>query len=590
MRWIALLAFFLVLTGSALAAGSDEQYLDIYNGILQADSLLQNGQQEAAALRYVQAQTDLQKLHAEHPTWNPDVVKYRLDYLTEKLQALSKFVAATNAVPSAVTAPAKPLAVAAPVPAQPSTAALEQQIAGLQVQIRSLSDANVELQGKLKEALSVQPASVSPAELAKAEEKIVALQKERDLLAVALEQEKAANSLKAARPAEVQPAESPKLAPEERDQLKQLQADIAKDEAEIARLKHSLVEAEKKLAAANQELESVKTSRTAEAQSTADTKGLGEERDKLKAELAERSKDLAEAEAHNNAELFRLRAALQQAEQRRDELEKKLAAAPPEQSARETTVPAQPEKSASARQVEQLQARIAVLEAEPVPYTAEELALLKKVPAPLPAELPKTALPDRHVYSSSDLPPGAGGLWADALNALIEHDYAAAEKKFNEVLLQDEKNVYVLDHLADAQFGAGQLAECEKTVQRSLALDPDAAAGLYLLGLLRYRQDRLDEALDALSRSAKLNPTNSTTQNFLGCVLADKGLRPAAETALRKALQCDPENGDAHYNLAVIYAGNKPPSLELARWHYKRAVALGHAKSETLDKLLAGSP
>jgi len=60
MRWLAILAFFLVLTGSALAAGSDEQYLDIYNEILQGDGLMQSGHSEDAALRYLQAQTDLQ--------------------------------------------------------------------------------------------------------------------------------------------------------------------------------------------------------------------------------------------------------------------------------------------------------------------------------------------------------------------------------------------------------------------------------------------------------------------------------------------------------------------------------------------------
>jgi Flp pilus assembly protein TadD len=96
--------------------------------------------------------------------------------------------------------------------------------------------------------------------------------------------------------------------------------------------------------------------------------------------------------------------------------------------------------------------------------------------------------------------------------------------------------------------------------------------------------------LDALSLSARSNPTNSSTQNYLGCVLADKGLRPAAETAFRKALQCDPDYADAHYNLAVVYAGNKPPSLELARWHYKRALALGHPKSATVEKSLGQNP
>jgi tetratricopeptide (TPR) repeat protein len=246
-----------------------------------------------------------------------------------------------------------------------------------------------------------------------------------------------------------------------------------------------------------------------------------------------------------------------------------------------------------------------VLEANPVPYTPEELALLQKSstnsPAALPsatavtsspstAEVPETDPQPRHIYSSQDLPPGAGALWADAMHASMEQDYATAEQKFNEVLSQDETNVYVLAHLAEAQFAADHLPDCEKSLKRSLAIDPNDPASLYLLGLLRYRQNRLDEALAALSLSAKFNPTNSATQNYLGCVLADKGFRPAAETALRKALQGDPDYADAHFNLAVVYAGNQPPSLALARWHYKRALALGHAKSASLEKMLADTP
>ena len=44
MRWIASLALFLVLTGVARAAASDDQYLDIYNEVMQADSLQKDGQ------------------------------------------------------------------------------------------------------------------------------------------------------------------------------------------------------------------------------------------------------------------------------------------------------------------------------------------------------------------------------------------------------------------------------------------------------------------------------------------------------------------------------------------------------------------
>jgi Tfp pilus assembly protein PilF len=665
MRWISTMALLLVLAGAALAAGSDEQYLDIYNEILQADTLQQGGQAGAAALRYLQAQTDLQKLQTEHPTWNPDIVKFRLDYLAERLQALAKFLPTTNAPASAAVQPAASGQPAASD--QPTIASLQQQNAGYQEQIRSLTAVNTELEGKLKEALSVQPAAVSPDELAKAEAKINALQKERDLLAVALEQEKTASTnaiaeavsasesklaaamkelealkaahaadtesakqaqeelarlkdvsvesdkvmaaatrelelLKELRPSEAPVADASKQTPETGDQLKQAMAEISTDETEIARLKDAVAEAEKKWAAANNELTALKAARPAETPTEAPattattapaeapvadaTKAIMEERDRLKEELAARSKDLADAEAHHNEELLSVRTALQQAEQRRDELEKQLAAGAPAQPARDATA-AQPESAAVADRLEQLQARVAVLEANTVPYTSEELAILKLPPSHQVAEPPKPAPQARHVHSIKDLPAGAGALWKEALTATtVDHNYDLAEQKFNEVLRLDPNNVYVLAYLANAQFAAGHLQDCEKSVERALAVEPDDAGSLYLLGVLRYRQNRLDDALDALSLSAKYNPTNSATQNFLGCVLADKGLRTAAETALRKAVQTDPDYAEAHFNLAVVYVGNQPPSLELARWHYKKSLVLGHARSEMLEKLL----
>jgi tetratricopeptide (TPR) repeat protein len=211
---------------------------------------------------------------------------------------------------------------------------------------------------------------------------------------------------------------------------------------------------------------------------------------------------------------------------------------------------------------------------------------------PAPADPPEPATPAeaKHViHTSQDLPPGAGALMADAMRASMERDYGMAEQKYREILRQDENNVYVLAHLANAQFAAGRLGDCEKTVLKALAVDAEDAASLYLLGILRYRQEKLDDALDALNRSARSNPTNAGTQNYLGCALADKGLRPKAEVALRKALQLDPDYADAHYNLAFVYATEKPPSPSLARWHYDRAVALGHAKNPDLEKMLPAS-
>ena len=37
----------------------------------------------------------------------------------------------------------------------------------------------------------------------------------------------------------------------------------------------------------------------------------------------------------------------------------------------------------------------------------------------------------------------------------------------------------------------------------------------------------------------------------------------------------------------MVYASGKPPSLALARWHYQRALDLGHEKSDKLEKMVS---
>ena len=92
--------------------------------------------------------------------------------------------------------------------------------------------------------------------------------------------------------------------------------------------------------------------------------------------------------------------------------------------------------------------------------------------------------------------------------------------------------------------------------------------------------------MESLSRAAQLDPEDARTQNYLGIALSQKGLRKPAETALRRAVLLQPGYGEAQNNLAVIYATQEPPFLELARWHYQRALASGHPKNAELEKML----
>ncbi len=237
-----------------------------------------------------------------------------------------------------------------------------------------------------------------------------------------------------------------------------------------------------------------------------------------------------------------------------------------------------------------LRARIAVLEAKPVPYTAEELALMSK-PATVStpnalAAATQTPTQTTPAKVSKQIPPGAGPLVAAAEKAFAAHNYAEAEQKYLDVLRQDENNVSTLANLASTQLELGRAAEAEKNIDKALLLDPEDYFSLYVLGRLRFGQEKFDEAIDALSRSGRANPEYAEAQNYLGIALSEKGLRVPAEAALRRAVQIQPNHAAAHNNLAVVYATQTPPAIALARWHYQKALAAGHPRNPELERLL----
>lgn len=276
-------------------------------------------------------------------------------------------------------------------------------------------------------------------------------------------------------------------------------------------------------------------------------------------------------------------AKLKELEQQKDDLEKQLKAASKELADRK----AQREAAKVAKMADDLaalRARIEVLDAHKVPYTKEELALFKAPEAPKPVAEP--AKPVVAQQNSQELPAAARPLILEAQRAFNAQRLDEAEAKYQEVLKMSNNNVFTLANLGAIQLQENHLKEAEANLSKAVELDPKDAFSLSLYGILKFRQDKYDDALDALSRSAQLDPNNAETQNYLGITLSQKGQRGAAEAALRKAIQLAPGNASAHQNLAVIYATQKPPLLELARWHYKKALEGGHPKNEELEKLL----
>jgi hypothetical protein len=75
----------------------EDQYVQIYTLIQQADSLNKNGETNRAATKYAQAQVALRKFQKTYPDWNARVVGFRSNYLAQRIAALAQSSSAAEA-------------------------------------------------------------------------------------------------------------------------------------------------------------------------------------------------------------------------------------------------------------------------------------------------------------------------------------------------------------------------------------------------------------------------------------------------------------------------------------------------------------
>jgi tetratricopeptide (TPR) repeat protein len=618
MKFFAALAIFLFIAGlnpARAQSNADDQYITIYGLIQQADATASSGHPQSALTQYSSVQSELQKFQRYYPDWNPKIVNFRLNYVAGKIAGLKAQIPASPVPAPVVVAPTAqetpPSSPAiSPRPATPvATATPPPVVEDLRGQVQALQAVNATLQAKLKEALAAQPTSADTRELAKAQAKINSLLKENELLKVSVTQGKTrtnfvataaqTDALKRAQQAlteanqklSEQIARADKLTQENQSLQTRLQAVLNTPGAlDALRAENSLLKkqiADLKVAATNTASASARLNadlkqarlQVAAMQSDAQVRQL--EKAALEARLAKLTSTLAAGKPAPSADQLNNEARIRELTQERNNLLAKLGTANQElYGAKKQNTAAQ--ISDLNDQIKTLRARVAVDEAQAVPYTPEELALFRAV-------VPQSPGLDPIKKSIKELPEGSGPLVAEAQKYFAEKQYAKAEENYQKILQRDQKNPIALGNLATIEMEQGKLDDAEKHLGAAVAQNPDDPYNLAMLGYLKYRQEKYDDALNALSRAAKLDPQNPEIQNYLGVTLGHKGLRVQAETALRKAVQLAPDYAAAHNNLAVIYINQTPPLVQLARWHYQRALAAGQPPNPELEKALGGN-
>jgi Flp pilus assembly protein TadD/uncharacterized coiled-coil DUF342 family protein len=533
------------------------------------------------------------------------------------------------AAPPAPVAPPTPTApspVVAPAPAA-DTEQVKQLTAELQrarEQVQQLESARDDLNAKLQEQLSkVAPTQTNPQieQLLKSNQELAAK------LAAAQTQIAEARE-RAASVTVVAPAPAPAAAPAELAEMAHLRTELAQTRNELQQTKQDLQQTRAELGTTKQALE----------KSQADNVELRRSYDQVIAQLTDANRKLSSARASSGKDdeiirqlrkenaLLRIiaerkaSASISPAESEENtngpsipELrgwrpyQRQTAAAKAEASKPQPpqqTPPSAMEESGRGKLVATLTAPKTTPEPTPVktvaPVTppaktqtnapAKPVAPEQKTPPPAPAPAPQVIKATPPVPAPSvHVPPPAPDerqLLNEARGALALKDFDTASAKYSAVLGMDPTNLVALSNLGAIRYQQSHLSEAEDYLRKAVAAAPNDSNTRSLLGVVFFRQGLTEDAFNELTRAVALDPHNAEAHNYLGIVLSQKGWAAAGEQEIRRAIELNPQYADAHFNLAIIYAKQRTPNVELAKYHYRKALDLGAPTDPDLEALL----
>ncbi|MGD0464172.1 MAG: tetratricopeptide repeat protein [Tepidisphaeraceae bacterium] len=123
-----------------------------------------------------------------------------------------------------------------------------------------------------------------------------------------------------------------------------------------------------------------------------------------------------------------------------------------------------------------------------------------------------------------------------------------------------------------SHYRAGRLAEAERIYRQILALQPNHADALHMLGVLAVQAGQLDAGIELIRRAIAICSTRAFYYRNLGKALLDIGRLDEAIAAHRQAIRLKPDDAEAHTNLGNALKAKG--QLDEAIASYRRAIRL----------------
>lgn len=168
----------------------------------------------------------------------------------------------------------------------------------------------------------------------------------------------------------------------------------------------------------------------------------------------------------------------------------------------------------------------------------------------------------------------------------VEGRFLEAEQGYEQYLKYRPNNVPCLCNLALVNITVKRYDEAQEHLKKAIEIDGNSGAAHYLLGRTYFVQGRHDDALTSLETGLTHDPKNPKAHNCVGVIASQKGWVDRAEDSFNEAVKIDPDFGDAHFNLAVLFATRDDANALKTKEHYFKALHLGIPRDASIETFL----